>query len=76
MIQEGDGSACIAGHQMENSLIIYAIKNQINGKFYIGQTVDFKRRIREHFSNNGNGKCPYLSHAISYYGKESNNTRA
>lgn len=31
-------------------MYIYMIKNPTNGKSYIGQTVDFKRRVRGHFT--------------------------
>ena len=30
---------------------IYVIRNKINGKMYIGQSVDIKRRKCEHFKN-------------------------
>lgn len=32
----------------KNPVSIYAIKNTINGKIYIGSTIDLKRRIYEH----------------------------
>ena len=31
-------------------MIIYQIKNLVNGKIYIGKTNDFERRYKEHFS--------------------------
>lgn len=47
---------------------IYKITNKINGKFYIGQSIDIKRRFMEH-------KCPHgtmssIKLAIKKYGKE------
>ena len=29
-------------------MVIYQIKNKINGKLYIGQTSDFEKRLRQH----------------------------
>ena len=49
-----------------NQYIVYAHVNKINGKIYIGQTKDVKRRWRS------NGieyqKSPYFYHAIQKYG--------
>lgn len=47
---------------------IYKITNKINGKFYIGQSVDIKRRFTEH--RNPHGKETSLKLAIKKYGKE------
>lgn len=50
---------------------IYKATNKINGKIYIGQTVDFKRRKAEHLSSKKgvHAKCVFHK-AIQKYGKE------
>lgn len=50
---------------------IYKATNKINGKIYIGQTLDFKRRKSEHLSakNGVHAKCIFHK-AIQKYGKE------
>ena len=45
---------------------IYVIENLLDGKMYIGQTIDPARRRRGHFSPSS--KCPYISNAIQKYG--------
>lgn len=48
---------------------IYKITNKINGKIYIGQTVNLENRLKEHFSKqNCTGKK--FRNAINKYGKE------
>lgn len=54
---------------------IYKIENKINGKVYIGQSVDIKRRFRTHRYNAYNDENKdvydlYLYTAIRKYGKE------
>ena len=54
---------------------IYKIENKINGKVYIGQSVDIYRRFRSHRHNAYNSKNKetynlYLYTAIRNYGKE------
>ena len=50
-------------------MIIYKITNKINGKVYIGQTVQtLKLRVKSHF--NGSSKCLALVRAIRKYGRE------
>lgn len=55
---------------MNNSKIcqgwVYYIKNKINGKMYIGQTIHFKRRKRQHF--NREETCSALKRAFDKYG--------
>lgn len=48
---------------------IYKITNNINGKYYIGVTVDPKRRKQQHFSSH-RGEVYSIHRAISKYGKE------
>ena len=49
---------------------IYKITNKINGKVYIGQTIQtIKRRFSRHCLPNQNG-CVALHNAITKYGKE------
>lgn len=47
---------------------IYKITNKINGKFYIGQSVDIKRRFIEH--KTPHGTMTSIKLAIKKYGKE------
>lgn len=46
--------------------VLYCVKNKINGKEYIGQTVHFKRRIRRHVLANESDSPLYR--AIKKYG--------
>lgn len=48
---------------------IYMIQNKINGKIYIGQSIDIKRRWREHKNNSKNRNC-YFYCALRKYGIE------
>jgi len=49
---------------------IYKITNKINGKFYIGQSINIKSRIADHFSLCRSSKNYPISRAIAKYGKE------
>lgn len=49
-----------------SSHCIYKIQNKLNGKVYIGQTINFKKRIREHI----NDSKTVISKAINKYGKD------
>jgi len=48
---------------------VYAIKNQINDKFYIGQTtIDLEKRIKAHFKPSN--ECIKLRNAVKKYGRK------
>lgn len=57
---------------MKSNSGIYKIINIINNKIYIGSTVNFKRRKRNHFwdLNNNKHDNDYLQKAYNKYGKE------
>lgn len=56
---------------MRNSGLIYKITNRINGKVYIGQTIQkLKDRLNKHLSDARNGSQYYLYRAIRFYGSE------
>ncbi len=46
---------------------IYYIKNNVNGKMYVGKTNNFTKRKREHF-NEKHENCPILKRAFKKYG--------
>jgi group I intron endonuclease len=48
---------------------VYKIVNTVNGKLYIGQSVDPYKRLVRHFSNSSG--CTKLKRAIQLYGKNS-----
>jgi|GEM_PF-2458611 group I intron endonuclease len=52
--------------------VIYKIVNRVNGKVYIGQTIDFKRRIINHFSKLRQDKHrnSHLQGSFNKYGEE------
>jgi group I intron endonuclease len=50
---------------------VYKITNTINGKAYVGQTVNsIQERFRTHCATYSEGKCPALWAAIQNYGKD------
>ena len=49
--------------------VIYLIRNLINGKCYIGRTINLKDRLRAHFRGYAK-ECRHLANAIKKYGKE------
>lgn len=51
---------------------IYKIENQVNGKCYVGQSVDMLRREREHFKRLRVGvhENSYLQNSFNKYGEE------
>ena len=52
------------------TMIIYCLTNEVNDKKYIGQTINFKKRMNEHRVPSGK-VCRLLSKAIKKYGWES-----
>jgi hypothetical protein len=46
-------------------MIIYILKNKLNGKSYVGQTRNMKRRISVHKAST---ECKYIHNAIRKYG--------
>lgn len=50
---------------------IYRIRNEINGKVYYGQTIDFEKRRKEHINqlNGGYHRNQYLLHSWRKYGE-------
>jgi group I intron endonuclease len=53
---------------MNTPVAIYKIQNAINGKLYIGQTVNPERRAKRHFWKNN--RCVKLKNAVEFYGRE------
>ena len=51
-------------------MIIYCLTNRLNQKKYIGQTIDFRKRMGQH-RRGVHPQCRYLFHAIKKYGWES-----
>lgn len=49
--------------------VVYKLTNKINGKIYIGSSVDLRKRIISHTYESKNGKLP-INLAIKEYGKE------
>lgn len=51
--------------------VIYQFTNNINGKIYVGQTVDYKKRIRDHkFNYHKGSKNTIFYNALRKYGWE------
>jgi group I intron endonuclease len=53
-------------------MVIYKITNKINSKFYIGSTINFDRRIKDHFRRlkNNNHHSIKLQNSYNKYGEE------
>ena len=51
---------------------IYQIKNLVNGKLYIGQTINYKSRKEKHLSllRRNDHHNPYLQKAYNKYGED------
>ena len=49
---------------------IYLITNSLNGKKYVGQSIDIQRRFKEHQSNSRYKLGREIDIAIKEYGKE------
>ena len=47
--------------------VIYCIENKVNGKKYVGRTINFKKRKKQHLANYDNS---VIGRAIQKYGKE------
>jgi len=56
--------------KFENNAGIYIIKNLINGKCYIGETINIHKRICEHRSRVGAEKRSLIHNAIRKYGRD------
>ncbi len=54
-----------------DKFVIYQVINKINGKAYIGVTVNFKNRVSNHWYDARQGKQTVLCRAIRKYGKDS-----
>lgn len=50
-------------------IFIYEIKNRINEKVYIGQTVNFNKRMKEHIYGRNARQNSVIDMAILKYGK-------
>lgn len=48
---------------------IYRIRNHVNGKFYIGSTINFKNRFYQHRSKVKRKVNSHLSFAVKKYGR-------
>jgi predicted GIY-YIG superfamily endonuclease len=48
--------------------VVYMAVNTLNGKSYVGQTVDFQRRVRTHMSDAEHGRMTPLCSAMRKYG--------
>lgn len=53
---------------LDNDGIIYALIYRANSKIYVGQTINFDARMREHFSYDYDGKC--IKNAIKKNGQK------
>ena len=49
---------------------IYRIRNRVNGKFYIGSTINFKARFYQHSSRVKRKVNSHLTNAVNKYGRE------
>ena len=49
---------------------IYCIENKVNGKKYIGQSIDIYNRWKKHLQNANRGINTILYNAIRKYGKD------
>lgn len=56
---------------MRNEIIIYMISNRINNKKYIGQTINYDKRMKEHIYGRNTINNSVIDRSIKKYGKES-----
>lgn len=54
----------------DNMIGIYKITNTVNGKSYIGQSVDIEKRVRDHFLPSRSGHNKEFERDIEKYGTE------
>ena len=52
---------------MKNSISIYLIKNMINNKMYVGQTINYEKRMKEHKHGRNKGSISLIDKAIKKY---------
>ncbi|MGX8835327.1 NUMOD1 domain-containing DNA-binding protein [Amedibacillus sp. YH-ame6] len=53
---------------MKDEIVIYLIENKINRKRYIGQTVNYSERMKQHIYGRNNGRNSMVDRAIKKYG--------
>lgn len=51
-------------------IYIYLIRSKINNKCYVGQTVNYEKRMKEHVYGRNNNRNSIIDRAIKKYGKE------
>lgn len=51
-------------------IYIYLIKSKLNNKCYIGQTIDYKKRTKEHIYGRNSNKNSIIDRAIKKHGKD------
>ena len=59
----------LSKNRRDNMIGIYKITNELNGKSYVGQSVNIPRRFQEHCQKGESSRIP-LDAAISKYGQE------
>jgi len=54
--------------EWEGKQVVYVLKNGVNGKLYVGQTLNMRKRMNQHKNSCG---CPVLKRAIDKHGWQS-----